>query len=269
MKSMMSSLRIWADMVKLPHSVFALPFALMAAFLAGRTIPGRHYPFPGQIILVIMCMVSARSVAMTFNRIVDAAIDARNPRTARVMANRIWQYHFGRAIVPTPNEFGGLGEAASHPELLDWLASELIDGGWRLKRIHRAIVLSSAYQMSSRGSQAALARDPSNRWFWRFPMRRLTAEIGDYEIGCLQTDRVGFYDRLGWELWQGPLAGLFGTSASGGLLGGLIRTSIPSGGNGGLFGGLFGGGAGAGAVLDRGRPRRPFQAGEGHWRQGH
>ncbi len=102
--------------------------------------------------------------------------DAHNPRTARVMANRIWQYHFGRGIVPTPNEFGGLGEAATHPELLDWLAAELIDGGWRMKRMHRAIVLSSAYRMSSRGSEISLARDPSNRWFWRFPMRRLTAE---------------------------------------------------------------------------------------------
>jgi mono/diheme cytochrome c family protein len=102
--------------------------------------------------------------------------DAHNPRTARVMANRIWQYHFGRGIVPTPNEFGGLGEPASHPELLDWLAAELVAGGWRLKRMHRTIVLSSAYQMSSQGSRPALARDPSNRWFWRFPMRRLTAE---------------------------------------------------------------------------------------------
>jgi 4-hydroxybenzoate polyprenyltransferase len=82
MKSMFRSLRIWADMVKLPHSIFALPFALMATFLAGRSIPGRRYPFAGQLLLVVMCMVSARSVAMTFNRIVDAAIDARNPRTA-------------------------------------------------------------------------------------------------------------------------------------------------------------------------------------------
>jgi hypothetical protein len=102
--------------------------------------------------------------------------DRRNPRTARVMANRIWQYHFGRGIVPTPNEFGGLGEPATHPELLDWLASELVSGGWRLKRIHRMIVLSSAYGMSSQGAVSELARDPSNRWFWRFPMRRLTAE---------------------------------------------------------------------------------------------
>jgi Protein of unknown function (DUF1553) len=99
-----------------------------------------------------------------------------NPRTARVLANRVWQYHFGRGIVPTPNDFGGLGEAATHPELLDWLAVELVDGGWRLKRMHRLIVLSSAYRMASHGTAAALAADPSNKSYWRFPMRRLNAE---------------------------------------------------------------------------------------------
>ncbi len=70
-------------MVKLSHSVFALPFALMAAFLAGRGIEGRGWPYPGQLALILVCMVAARSVAMTFNRIVDAQIDARNPRTAQ------------------------------------------------------------------------------------------------------------------------------------------------------------------------------------------
>jgi len=82
MPSIFSSIRIWADMVKLSHSVFALPFALMATFLAGRNIEGRGYPYWGQLGLILICMVSARSVAMTFNRIVDAQIDARNPRTA-------------------------------------------------------------------------------------------------------------------------------------------------------------------------------------------
>ncbi len=78
----MTSLRIWAEMVKLSHSVFALPFALLAAFLAGRNIEGRGIPHLGQLGLVVVCMITARSVAMTFNRIVDAGIDARNPRTA-------------------------------------------------------------------------------------------------------------------------------------------------------------------------------------------
>ncbi len=75
-------MRIWADMVKLSHSVFALPFALLGAFLAGRNIEGRGIPHGGQLGLVVVCMIAARSVAMTFNRIVDANIDARNPRTA-------------------------------------------------------------------------------------------------------------------------------------------------------------------------------------------
>jgi hypothetical protein len=106
----------------------------------------------------------------------DWLADRHNPRTGRVLANRIWQYHFGRGIVPTPNDFGGLGEAATHPELLDWLASELTDGGWRLKRMHRLIVLSSTYRMASTASKHELAADPANKWFWRYPMRRLTAE---------------------------------------------------------------------------------------------
>ncbi len=82
MNSAIHSLRVWADMVRLSHSVFALPFAVMAAFLAGRNIEGRGWPHLGQLGLIVVCMVTARSVAMTFNRIVDAAIDARNPRTA-------------------------------------------------------------------------------------------------------------------------------------------------------------------------------------------
>jgi len=82
MTSLVAALRVWADMVKFTHSVFALPFAFMAAFLAGRHIEERGRPFWGQLGLIVVCMAAARSVAMTFNRIVDARIDARNPRTA-------------------------------------------------------------------------------------------------------------------------------------------------------------------------------------------
>jgi hypothetical protein len=98
-----------------------------------------------------------------------------NPLAARVMANRLWQYHFGRGIVPTSSDFGKLGEAPTHPELLDWLASELA-GDWKLKRMHRLMMLSSAYRMSSKGNPSGLAKDPDNTLFWRFNMRRLTAE---------------------------------------------------------------------------------------------
>lgn len=99
-----------------------------------------------------------------------------NPLTARVMANRIWQHHFGRGIVPTANDFGKLGEPPTHPHLLDFLASELRDGGWTLKRMHKLIMTSAAWQMSSRGDEQKLAADPSNRLFWRFNMRRLSSE---------------------------------------------------------------------------------------------
>lgn len=102
--------------------------------------------------------------------------DPRNPMTARVMVNRVWQFHFGRGIVPTPSDFGQLGEPSTHPELLDWLAAEFMEGGWRIKRIHRLIVLSNTYRLSARATEQGLARDPGDLWFWRFPMRRLSAE---------------------------------------------------------------------------------------------
>jgi hypothetical protein len=99
-----------------------------------------------------------------------------NPLTARVMVNRIWQYHFGRGIVRTSTDFGFQGERPTHPELLDWLASEFISRGWRLKDMHRLMMTSSAYRMSSMGDRAALAADPQNNLMWRFDLRRLTAE---------------------------------------------------------------------------------------------
>ena len=99
-----------------------------------------------------------------------------DPMAARVMANRLWQFHFGRGIVRSPNNFGLQGDKPTHPELLDWLASELVDQGWRMKPLHRMILLSNAYRMSSRGNAEALKADPVNDLFWRFDMRRLTAE---------------------------------------------------------------------------------------------
>ncbi len=99
-----------------------------------------------------------------------------NPLTARVMINRVWQYHFGRGLVRSPNDFGFQGTLPTHPELLDWLAVEWVEGGWRLKPIHRMILLSSVYQMSSRPRKQTMAHDPQNRLFWRFDMRRLEAE---------------------------------------------------------------------------------------------
>jgi len=99
-----------------------------------------------------------------------------NPLTARVMANRIWQYHFGRGIVRSTSNFGFLGTPPTHPELLDWLADEFVKGQWKMKPLHRTILLSSTYRMSSQANKAALEKDPENEMFWRFDMRRLEAE---------------------------------------------------------------------------------------------
>jgi hypothetical protein len=99
-----------------------------------------------------------------------------NPLTGRVMVNRIWQHHFGEALVRTPNDFGHRGESPSNPALLDWLTARFVATGWSVKAMHRLIMLSSAYQQSSRASVVALARDPENRLFGRAQRRRLDAE---------------------------------------------------------------------------------------------
>ena len=99
-----------------------------------------------------------------------------HPLTARVMVNRIWQHHFGRGIVATPSNFGVRGEPPTHPELLDWLAARFVAEGWSIKAIHREIVLSATYQLSSDHDARDAALDPDDRWLWRFPRRRLDAE---------------------------------------------------------------------------------------------
>ncbi|MDB5331227.1 MAG: hypothetical protein JWP03_2378 [Phycisphaerales bacterium] len=101
---------------------------------------------------------------------------ADNPLTARVMVNRIWQHHFGRGIVSTPSDFGANGGVPSHPELLDWLARDFVNGGWRIKRLHRLIVLSSTYRQASRIEPRHQAKDAGNVYLARMPLRRLEAE---------------------------------------------------------------------------------------------
>lgn len=99
-----------------------------------------------------------------------------NPLTARVIVNRIWQWHFGQGIVRTPSNFGRLGERPTHPALLDWLANAFVEDGWSLKRLHKRIMSSSTYQQSSRVDPLTRERDPENRWVSRFERRRLEAE---------------------------------------------------------------------------------------------
>ena len=103
--------------------------------------------------------------------------DPQNPLTARVMVNRIWQYHFGRGIVATPNDFGRMGVRPTHPELLDYLADEFVQSGFSVKHVHRIILNSNAYrQASSTVNAAAMEKDPENRLLWKFNRRRLEAE---------------------------------------------------------------------------------------------
>jgi len=99
-----------------------------------------------------------------------------NPLTARVFVNRVWQHHFGAGLVKTVNDFGTKGDRPSHPELLDWLASSLVENGWRLKPVHRLLVLSAAYRESDESTPAARRDDPENRLLSHFNRRRLSAE---------------------------------------------------------------------------------------------
>ena len=102
--------------------------------------------------------------------------DKRNPLTARVLVNRVWQHHFGRGLVATSDNFGTRGERPSHPELLDFLATRFIESGWSIKKLHRQIMLSQVYQQGIQQQPLAVQVDPDNRWLSHFSMRRLSAE---------------------------------------------------------------------------------------------
>jgi hypothetical protein len=109
-------------------------------------------------------------------KLADWVAHPDNPLTPRVMANRVWQYHFGQGLVHTPSDFGFNGGLPSHPELLDWLASELTSSGGSLKHLHRLIVLSGTYRQSSRFTAKAAAKDADNHWLWRYAPHRLEGE---------------------------------------------------------------------------------------------
>ena len=132
------------------------------AVLAGR---------PGTYALKADAPEAARRVALA-----DWLASADNPLTPRVLANRVWHYHFGRGIVDTPSDFGHMGGRPTHPELLDFLARQLIEGGWRVKPLHRLITTSRAYRQSSAWREDAGRLDRDARLLWRFPPRRLSAE---------------------------------------------------------------------------------------------
>lgn len=134
--------------------------------------------FPGLLDPPAPEVVAPEGVASSGKRLALAKwlVSDSNPLVARVMVNRIWQHHFGRGLARTTSDFGLQGMPPTHPELLDWLAVDFRQSGWKIKRLHKLIMMSSAYQMSSQGSEHAYAIDPQNDYFWRFDMRRLTAE---------------------------------------------------------------------------------------------
>ena len=130
-------------------------------------------------------------------------IDKSNPLTARVMVNRIWKHHFQHGMVKTLDNFGRQGERPTHPELLDWLAESFIRDGWSLKKLHRQIMLTEAYQLSSLdGNEATQTSDPENIWLWKFSRRRLDAEsIRDsilFASGNLELSQPGAHPLDPW-----------------------------------------------------------------------
>jgi hypothetical protein len=100
-----------------------------------------------------------------------------NPLTARVLVNRVWAWHFGQPLVDSPSDFGTRSQRPAHPQLLDYLATQLIESGWSLSHLHRLIVLSSTYQQSSRNRPEAQRIDPDNRLYWQFPRQRMPFEV--------------------------------------------------------------------------------------------
>lgn len=133
----------------------------------------------------------------------------KNMMTARVMVNRIWQFQFGRGIVRTSSNFGQLGTPPTHPELLDWLATEFVESGWDIKHMQKLMMLSATYQMSSDGAEKGLAQDPGNDLMWRFNSRRLTAEEVRDSILLVNgrlNDKMyghGFYPKISDEVMAG------------------------------------------------------------------
>jgi hypothetical protein len=113
---------------------------------------------------------------------------------ARVIVNRVWHLHFQQGLVATPNDFGAQGEPPSHPALLDWLANDFIQNGWKLKRLHRQILTSRAFLQSSDFDEARSKADPDNRLIWRYSPRRMEAEaIRDFLLATSgELDRTQF-----------------------------------------------------------------------------
>ncbi|MGE5193429.1 MAG: PSD1 and planctomycete cytochrome C domain-containing protein [Deltaproteobacteria bacterium] len=143
-----------------------------------RGNPGR----PGKEVLRRFLQVLSRPEEAVFQKgsgrleLAKAIVNPANPLTARVIVNRLWMHHFGKGLVTTPSDFGARGALPSHPELLDFLAATLIEEGWSLKKLHRRILLSNAYQQASDDRPEGLKIDPENQWLWKMNRQRMEFE---------------------------------------------------------------------------------------------
>jgi hypothetical protein len=173
--------RIAALEAQIPESAFAMMAADYEPHNVKLHIRGNHATLGDEVPRGLLRLVAnektPRQVAGSGRlEFAEWIASSSNPLTARVMVNRIWKHHFGRGLVRTPDNFGVMGEAPTHPELLDYLAARFIEGGWSIKNLHRQILLSSAYAMSSRAPEQAAAVDPENKLLSHMPVRRLEAE---------------------------------------------------------------------------------------------
>jgi hypothetical protein len=152
------------------------PKNIPIAIRGNAETPGEEAP---RRFLSVLCDGEAPAFAKGSGRLelAEAIASARNPLTARVAVNRVWQQHFGQGIVRSAGNFGQLGDRPTHPELLDYLAARLVEAGWSLKTLHREILLSETYQRSSAAPAAAREKDPDNRLLSHMNVReRLDAE---------------------------------------------------------------------------------------------
>jgi mono/diheme cytochrome c family protein len=177
-----------AEKIAADHRSKPLPFEFAYAVAEGSKIadapvqmkgdPAKPGPVVHRRFLTVLGGTEVPSTDSTSGRarLADWTLARENPLPARVMANRIWHYHFGRGIVPTPNDFGKQGKPPTHPELLDFLALKFRDGNWSIKTLHRLIMLSRTYRLMAPSRIDAMEKDPTNELLTGFPRHRLDAE---------------------------------------------------------------------------------------------
>jgi hypothetical protein len=164
------------EAVKVYAGIFQQPQPTHLLF-RGDPLEPRQQVAPDTIAVLDSLELSAEAPEQARRRaLAEWLVRPENPLAARVLANRIWHCHFAQGIVATPNDFGASGAAPTHPELLDWLASQLVRGGWSVKRLHRLILLSQTYRQTSAPRDDGVNVDAGSRLLWRFPPRRLEAE---------------------------------------------------------------------------------------------